>query len=107
RKCKGSSDAPSQRLVEAVSELEVVAGVDDAVAVDIEKGLVGEHAVERAAESEVVAAVDDRLEIDSRRSADGSAGSIRVAIEAIKGCRPIGSHAKCGRAFGADLGRVN
>jgi hypothetical protein len=61
-----ASCPPNERLVEAIAELQVVAAVDDAVAVEIEEGFVGRRIVEGAAEDEVVAGVDDGDEIDVR-----------------------------------------
>ena len=54
------SHTPRQRLVEATPELEVVRGIDGAVAVEIEKELVPEAGrfIEGGTEGKVVAAVD-------------------------------------------------
>jgi hypothetical protein len=62
---------PSERLIKPAPELQVVGGVDDAVAVEVEERLVAAAGglVEGGAEGEVVAGIEDRLEIGSRRSA--------------------------------------
>ena len=50
----GWLDPPNQRLLEPVAELQVVAGVDDAVAVEIEECFVGERVVARVGTAAVI-----------------------------------------------------
>jgi len=67
-----SLHAPSQGFVEPVAELQIVAGVNDAVAISVEVRLVSDRFVESAAKDQIVAGVDDGFEIDTGRDLTAS-----------------------------------
>src|SRR5262245_59139386 len=87
--------APCQRLVESAAELQVVGGVDDAVAVEVEEYLIAAagRLVKGAAEGEVVASVDDGGEIGPRRAAKRRDRQAGVAEQAMDDGRRVRRHA--------------
>src|SRR4051794_35455675 len=94
---------PGQSFVKARAELEVVGGVDQAIAIEIEEGLVVRRFIERAAEGQIVAGVDDGLEVDVSSAAGRGRRLSRIAKETVEGCDRIGGHGDAGDAGGMDF----
>src|SRR5207244_2992011 len=100
RQMKTALHSPGQQLIEPAPELQVVRGVNDAVAVEIEEGQVAAAGgfIKGGAERQVVAGVDHGLEICAGRAAGRRARSARVAEEAMERRRLIGGHVDAGDA---------
>src|SRR5262249_16095014 len=100
---------PRQRFVETASELQIVGGVDGAVAVEIEEWLVAaaDGFVEGRAKGQVIAGVYNGREIAPRPAARGSGRGARVAEKAVERRRGVGGQRDAGVSEQVDLGGVD
>ena len=92
RLMRNGSNAPHQCIVKPTAKLEVIGGVDNAVAIEIEKWFIVDRTIKCAAKRQIVARIDHSGEIEIGRAAGRCGGSVGIAEETVKRSDPVGGH---------------